>query len=128
MPSISIKCPSVYPMSDGRSACRSLPAPVCVKKYLSPPIVLIYTQRAMCGRYPEPWDYKDIEKFFDVLEDLYPGFRARYNVAPTQNAPVIRRGEHGRQIVAMRWVVIPYWAKQASIGNRMINARAESVL
>src|SRR3954453_19165684 len=82
----------------------------------------------MCGRYPEPWDYKNIEKFFDVLEDLYPGFRARYNVAPTQNAPVIRRGEHGRQMVAMRWGLIPHWAKEASIGQRMINARAESVL
>jgi|SRR3954453_1914538 len=82
----------------------------------------------MCGRYPEPWDYKNIEKFFDVLEDLYPGFRARYNIAPTQQAPVIRRGEHGRQLVAMRWGLIPRWAKEASIGSRMINARAESVL
>lgn len=51
-----------------------------------------------------------------------------YNVAPTQNSPIIRNNEHGRTEVAIaRWGLIPFWADDPSIGNRMINARGDSV-
>jgi putative SOS response-associated peptidase YedK len=55
-----------------------------------------------------------------------PEWPARYNIAPTQLVPVVRqRGDGTRQIVLMRWGLIPSWAKEA--GEGLINARAETV-
>ena len=58
------------------------------------------------------------------LEHLQP----RYNIAPTQSAPVVHVvGEGGKRELAMhKWGLIPNWAKDPTIGNRMINARAET--
>ena len=54
--------------------------------------------------------------------------KPRYNIAPTQDIAAIRNDESdGRELVALRWGLIPFWAKDPSIGNRMINARAETV-
>ena len=50
-----------------------------------------------------------------------------YNIAPTQQALTIREGEEGRTAAFMRRGLIPSWAQDASIGARMINARAETV-
>ena len=53
---------------------------------------------------------------------------ARYNIAPTQDIAAIRLDAQGNsQWVFLRWGLIPFWAREASIGNRMINARAETV-
>ena len=52
----------------------------------------------------------------------------RYNIAPTELIPVVRRARpEGREFVMLRWGLVPYWAKEPSIGNRMINARAETL-
>lgn len=51
---------------------------------------------------------------------------ARYNVAPTQLLPVVTNGDPNRFEI-MRWGLVPSWAKDLSIGNRMINARAETI-
>jgi putative SOS response-associated peptidase YedK len=51
---------------------------------------------------------------------------ARYNIAPTQDVPVIVRQSPNR-IVMMRWGLIPHWSKDESIGYKMINARAETI-
>lgn len=53
----------------------------------------------------------------------------RYNISPTQNVPVIRQhlAEPKRLGSRMRWGLIPFWAKDPSIGYKMINARAETV-
>jgi len=52
----------------------------------------------------------------------------RYNIAPTQHIAAIRNDEaDGRELTMLRWGLIPIWAKDKSIGNRMINARAETV-
>jgi putative SOS response-associated peptidase YedK len=52
----------------------------------------------------------------------------RYNIAPTQEVAAIRSSEAGnRECVMLRWGLVPFWAKDPSIGNRMINARAETV-
>ncbi len=59
--------------------------------------------------------------------------RPRYNIAPTVTVPVVRleprvpRRRHARQIEPMRWGLVPSWAKDVSVGNRMFNARAESL-
>lgn len=52
----------------------------------------------------------------------------RYNIAPTQYVAAIRSGEsQERELVMLRWGLVPFWAKDPSISNRMINARAETV-
>ena len=56
-----------------------------------------------------------------------PLFKPCYNIAPGKDVPVIvREGEHN-QLKLMRWGLVPSWAKDPSIGNRMINARAETL-
>lgn len=55
-------------------------------------------------------------------------FVPRYNIAPTQDIAAIRQTEEGDiECRALRWGLIPFWAKDKSIGNRMINARAETI-
>ena len=52
----------------------------------------------------------------------------RYNIAPTQYVAAIRNDDsRERELVMLRWGLVPFWAKDPSIGNRMINARAETV-
>ncbi len=81
----------------------------------------------MCGRYHLTTPIEGLRQLF-LFEEL-PNLAPRYNIAPTQAVPVIRRGaEDGRRHFALlRWGLIPSWAKDAGIGSRMINARAESV-
>lgn len=53
---------------------------------------------------------------------------ARYNIAPTEDIPVVRHDTEGEpELVLLRWGLVPFWAKDPAIGNRMINARAESL-
>ena len=55
-------------------------------------------------------------------------FEPRYNIAPTQFIATIRRNEEKKnEMVALRWGLVPSWANDPSIGNRMINARAETI-
>lgn len=79
----------------------------------------------MCGRFTLTTNLGAIAKSFGVagfLEEVSP----RYNIAPTQ--PVIVVNDDGtRHLMEMRWGLIPAWAKDPTIGNRMINARAETV-
>jgi putative SOS response-associated peptidase YedK len=79
----------------------------------------------MCGRYTitRPADLVR-ELGVETSHELAP----RYNVAPTQNLPVVRAGASGspRELAVMRWGLIPSWAKDPKIGNRMINARSET--
>ena len=79
----------------------------------------------MCGRYSLIADIQDLARQFEF--DV-AGFEnaPRYNVAPTQPVLTVTDRE-GRQAEYMRWGLIPSWAKNASIGNRMINARGETV-
>ena len=70
----------------------------------------------MCGRYSLIAD----------LGELVRRFESTYNVAPTQAVLTVVSGEI-RRGGYMRWSLIPRWAKKASIGSRMINARAETV-
>ncbi|NIL94868.1 MAG: hypothetical protein GTO71_10635 [Woeseiaceae bacterium] len=53
---------------------------------------------------------------------------ARYNIAPTQYVAAVRNADdESRELTVFRWGLVPFWAKDPSIGNRMINARAETV-
>lgn len=81
----------------------------------------------MCGRFLlEPRDPQVVRSFFELEAEADLG--ARWNVAPTQEVPVVRQDEDGiRRVARLRWGLIPSWAKDAAVGQRMINARAETV-
>ena len=51
----------------------------------------------------------------------------RYNVAPTQDIPVVRQTDAGRELATMCWGLIPSWSKEANKGPLLINARSETV-
>src|SRR6185503_3029509 len=81
--------------------------------------------RKMCARFqfapPEDW----VEEF--GLTDT-PDVAPRYNIAPTQDVLAVRRRRAGdRQARLFRWGLVPSWADDPAVGNRLINARAESV-
>jgi putative SOS response-associated peptidase YedK len=79
----------------------------------------------MCGRYVIRAPTKTIAKMHRVFDA--PLFEARYNVAPTQSVPIVRAKDGTREMVLVRWGLIPSWAKDANIGYRLINARADTV-
>lgn len=54
-------------------------------------------------------------------------YSPRYNIAPGQTVPVIGEDLSGRWLAVMRWGLVPHWAKEASIGHKLINARAETL-
>ena len=82
----------------------------------------------MCGRYalygPPSRHNREPLKFYGEAID----FAARYNIAPAQALPVYWiDAEHGRRLTLMHWGLVPAWAKDAALGARMNNARAETV-
>jgi len=84
----------------------------------------------MCGRFTQMRTWAELLEIYGIAESLSPSnFPARYNIAPTQNVPAVRRqptsGE--RELVNLRWGLVPSWAKEIGIGAKMINARAETV-
>ncbi len=80
----------------------------------------------MCGRYTLTTPAELIADVFGV--DPPAGLSSRYNIAPTQPAAVVRsRPKQARQLDLLRWGLIPSWARDTAIGNRMINARAETI-
>ena len=80
----------------------------------------------MCGRYAFFSPAEAVKRVFGV--PTLPSLAARYNIAPTQAVPVLREPARGeREVVLLHWGLIPSWAKERSIGNRMINARAETL-
>lgn len=78
----------------------------------------------MCGRYTIFTPPDDVEERFGATFERPP--KPRYNAAPGQSLPVITNDEP-ETIDLLKWGLIPQWADDASIGNRLINARAETV-
>jgi len=81
----------------------------------------------MCGRYSLTTPPEAMRDLFGVETLL--NMPARYNIAPTQTAPVVRRraDDGDREMATMRWGLIPSWAKDMTMAARMINARSETV-
>lgn len=84
----------------------------------------------MCGRYTQSTKLDDLVDRFGLSE---PGFdlAPRYNLAPNQDGPVVGvrpDTPDSRSLRMMRWGLVPFWAKDAAIGNKMINARAETLV
>lgn len=85
----------------------------------------------MCGRFAFYSPSEATAALFGVDGELTPdvvGNESRYNIAPTQAVAAIRDNkEQQRELVMLRWGLVPSWARDPSVGNRMINARAETV-
>lgn len=80
----------------------------------------------MCGRFAFYSPSEATAALFGATSS--PEVEPRYNIAPTQYIAAIREDEQeAREVVMLRWGLVPFWAKDPSIGNRMINARAETV-
>ncbi len=81
----------------------------------------------MCGRYNLITDAEALIDFFEIEQTLFNHSGPRYNIAPGQDVPVIRRTAQGRELIAARWGLVPHWSKESKPGYSTINARAESV-
>ncbi len=79
----------------------------------------------MCGRYGFIKPNQGYERF--NLVQPFPPMKPRYNVAPSQEMPVIVKKDMGNVAEIMRWGLIPSWVKDPKIANMMINARAETL-
>ena len=80
----------------------------------------------MCGRFAFYSPAEATASLFGAHGSI--DVTPRYNIAPTQFIAGVRNDEEGdRELVTFRWGLVPFWAKDPSIGNRMINARAETI-
>lgn len=81
----------------------------------------------MCGRFTILYSWKDLHRLMRLARWPEPEVQTSFNLAPTQQAPVIRLAPDGeREAAVMRWGLVPFWAMDPAIGNRMINARSET--
>ncbi len=88
---------------------------------------ILYT---MCGRFIQISNPEKIRAgFIDLELDAaeFPEFPVHYNIAPTQNILTVLNTQAPR-LVLTHWGLIPFWAKDRSVGSKMINARAETLL
>ncbi|QDU86668.1 Putative SOS response-associated peptidase YedK [Pirellulimonas nuda] len=83
----------------------------------------------MCGRFTLKTPARDLIAALDLASsDRQLGlFEPRWNIAPTQQVPVVRLDGGAREAVAMRWGLIPSWSKEPGKGAPLINARSETV-
>jgi len=80
----------------------------------------------MCGRYTLTTELERLEERFSFqVKNL--SFKPCYNIAPSQSVLTVMSNEGENRAGFLRWGLIPSWAKEAAIGDRMINARAETV-
>ena len=80
----------------------------------------------MCGRFTLHTDLSQIQKAFQ-LDHVALEPEPSYNVAPTQSVVTVVQQEGHNVLARMRWGLVPSWAKDLSIGSKMINARAETL-
>ena len=80
----------------------------------------------MCGRYTLRTAVDTLAERFEI-DDAPSSVAASYNVAPTQGVATVLVEDGRRRLEMMHWGLIPSWADDPSIGNKMINARAETV-
>lgn len=79
----------------------------------------------MCGRFAQRTPAKRLAEEFQVQE--VPEIEPRYNIAPAQDILSIRRTDEGREAALLKWGLVPSWAKDVSIGAKLINARSETI-
>jgi len=80
----------------------------------------------MCGRFTLSYKAEELQLSLG-LTDIPTGMEPRYNIAPTQAIPAILNGKE-RKIDYLYWGLVPSWAKDITIGSKMINARSETIM
>ena len=80
----------------------------------------------MCGRYTLKTPASVLTELFDI-EEAPSSVTPSYNIAPTQRVATVLSENGKRKLEMLRWGLVPSWADDPEIGNRMINARAETV-
>src|SRR5215207_3281518 len=83
----------------------------------------------MCGRFAFYSPHEAVVRLFNLDESLAE-LEPRYNVAPTMHVPAVREDNDAaatRRLALLYWGLVPAWAKDKSVGARMINARAETL-
>ena len=80
----------------------------------------------MCGRFVQNIPLEALQQNFNIRTTA-PDIRPNYNVAPTQEILAVVKHDNENTLEKFHWGLVPFWAKDVSIGSRMINARAETV-
>jgi len=78
----------------------------------------------MCGRFTLAASAEQLATQFQLTGA--PELAPRYNIAPTQPVAAVRACDAGRELALLRWGLVPSWAKDLSMGAKLINARAET--
>lgn len=81
----------------------------------------------MCGRFVSSSPPDEIARYFEVEEVSESLLEPSYNVAPTNDVYTVLEDGAVRRLEPMHWGLVPIWAEDPKIGNRMINARAETL-
>ena len=81
----------------------------------------------MCGRFSLQASEKKIRQAFHLQHALPAGLGPRYNIAPSQQIPIIRDTDKGHELKLVKWGLIPHWSKEPDTKYATINARRESV-
>lgn len=80
----------------------------------------------MCGRYTHHYTWQEIHDLYDLTSPAL-NLQPRYNVAPTQTAPIVRPTNNGRELIMARWWLVPSWSKGPDSKFAMFNARSDRV-
>jgi putative SOS response-associated peptidase YedK len=81
----------------------------------------------MCGRFVSASPPDQIAAYFSADEQPEQALEPNWNVAPTGDVYVVLQDGDVRRVTTRHWGLVPFWAKDVKVGNRMINARAETV-
>lgn len=80
----------------------------------------------MCGRFSLTTELDVLLERFQIEQTRIDIDTPRFNIAPTQQVPTVIRAGESNRMGTLRWGLIPFWAKDPSISNKLINARSET--
>lgn len=81
----------------------------------------------MCGRFTITVTLEELITHYLIDDSKIDTLQPNYNVAPMHNIPAVIASDSVNRLGELRWGLVPVWAKDDKIGNKMINARAETV-
>jgi len=81
----------------------------------------------MCGRFKLEAPFAELVALYNLNILVALNLAPRWNIAPSQDVPVVVKDEPQNRLVMKRWGLIPYWAKDAKVGYSMLNARADAL-
>ena len=81
----------------------------------------------MCGRFTLHTPEMRLREVFHLEHTATFGLKPRYNIAPSQQVPIIRNTDADREMVMAKWGLVPHWSKEPKTKYSTINARIETV-